>query len=352
MDTLRPVFAERTDIDVRFLVTRGPSRLASPLVALRALARLVDASLRRQVDLVHVNLGAHGSCYRKIALLAIPRLLKLPYVLHLHGSAFESFWAEAPTVARRRIDRLFLEAAQVVVLGEPWRRLVIGRLPTVASRTVVLQNASPAFEAHVERGDDRAQLLFLGELGARKGSPILIDALSLLKTTKPWRAVIAGEGDAAPILAAVQRYSLGGCVNLPGWVGPSDVQALLATSHILVLPSFEENLPMAVIEAFAAGLAVVATPVGALPDILKHGETGLVVTPGDAEGLADALSTLIDDPALRRRLGAAAQAYHAEHLVLSGYADRLVEVWRAAAHAVSSERPMQECNFKTPLERI
>jgi glycosyltransferase involved in cell wall biosynthesis len=114
-------------------------------------------------------------------------------------------------------------------------------------------------------------------------------------------------------------------------VEPEDVTRLLAASDIFALPSFSENLPMSVIEAMAAGLAVVATPVGAVEDIVSHGETGLLVQPGNAGELADALRQLITDAPLRARLGKAAKATHRARLDIAPYVENLTAIWREVA---------------------
>jgi glycosyltransferase involved in cell wall biosynthesis/O-antigen/teichoic acid export membrane protein len=333
MDGLRPLLDARRDVSIRFIATRGRRLWTSPVTSALAMARLTLACTLKQVDLIHVNLGARLGCYRKMALIAIPRRLGTPYVLHLHGSAFEAFWLAAPRFAQRRIDRLFRDAAQVVVLGEAGRKLVARRVPEAAPRITILPNATAPIEKQWGLSDQGVQLLFLGELSARKGASVLIEALGRLRTDVPWRAVIAGDGHVAAARRSVKRFGLCGRVRLTGWVGAAEIERLLATSDILVLPSFEETLPMAVIEAFGAGLAVIATPVGAVPDILKPGETGMTVAPGDVAGLTEAIDVLIEDPVLRDRLGAAAGAYHAAHLSLAPYAELLVGLWRAAAGA-------------------
>ncbi len=320
MDSLRGPLAARSDVRVRLLTTRGSRTWASPAVALAALC-----AWRRRV--IHVNLGAHGGCYRKMLLLAIPRLLGTPYVLHLHGSAFEGFWARAPAPLRRRIDRLFADAAQVIVLGETGRRLVTERAPRAAQRTAVLPNATPPFTLP-RSSSPSARILFLGELGPRKGADVLVEALGRLPPGGPWRAVIAGDGDRAALGRRVRALGLAEQVDLPGWLDPMGVNACLAASDILVLPSFEETLPMAVVEAFGAGLAVIATPVGSLADILIPEETGLFVAPSDAEGLAQAIHRLAAAPELRQSLGQAAKAYHARRLSIGPYCDELVDLWR------------------------
>ena len=110
-----------------------------------------------------------------------------------------------------------------------------------------------------------------------------------------------------------------------------DVERLIDKADILVLPSYIENLPMSVIEGMAAGLAVIATPVGATADIIKHDVTGLLVEPGNTAALAEALRQLASDPRMRKRLGAAAQAYHRRELDTRRYVDRLMVPWTFAA---------------------
>ena len=88
---------------------------------------------------------------------------------------------------------------------------------------------------------------------------------------------------------------------------------------------------MAIIEAFAAGVAVVATPVGAIPEVIQNGQNGILVPTGDSEALAGALELLIADPSLRRRLGNNARSDHAKRYEMRSYIAALIDIWRAAA---------------------
>src|SRR5262249_31080471 len=151
--------------------------------------------------------------------------------------------------------------------------------------------------------------------------------LSRLPLDLPWIATLAGNGLVDETRAAIARAGLGNRVRVPGWVGPQPRDALLRAATIFVLPSLSENLPMAVIEAFAYAVAVICTPVGALPEIVKHGETGLFVPPGDVDRLADALLRLAKDAELRQRLGMNAKAEHMTRLEIRHYTERLITVW-------------------------
>ena len=147
-----------------------------------------------------------------------------------------------------------------------------------------------------------------------------------------WRATIAGDGEVEAARRKAVEYGLAERVDLPGWVDSGRVAELIASADILVLPSFSENLPLSVVEGMAAGLAIVATPVGAVEDIIADNETGLLVKPGDVDGLTEALTRLVEDAPLRQRLGAAALAIHREKLDVEPFATALREVWVEAAH--------------------
>lgn len=317
-----------------FGATRGGGPLAlSPLHLAGFLGRMVAMRASGRLDLVHINLASNGSTYRKLVIAAVARTLGVPYVLHLHGADYRTFWSDKRPWLSQRIRTMFEGAARIVVLGRVWRDFVAARAPAAADRIVIVPNASaPPVLPHIG-GGETAHILFLGRIGDRKGVPQLGEALFRMKDLPGWRATIAGDGHVEAARARATDYGLTDRVELPGWVGPERVARLIASADILVLPSFSENLPVAIIEAMAAGVAVVATPVGAVEDIVADGETGLLVPPGDVDALAMALTRLVEDPALRQRLGQAGLALHREKLDLVPFADAMQRVWVEAAAA-------------------
>jgi glycosyltransferase involved in cell wall biosynthesis len=318
-----------------FAATRGAGSLAlSPLHMARFVGKMLAMRARGQLDLVHINLASNGSTYRKLLIAATARALGVPYVLHLHGADYRTFWSDKRPWLSSRIREMFEGAARVIVLGRVWRDFVAERAPRAAGRIEIVPNASaPPVLPHIG-GGERVHILFLGRIGDRKGVPQLGEALFRMKDMPGWRATIAGDGHVEAARAKAAGYGLTDRVDLPGWVGPDRVAELMASADILVLPSFSENLPVAIIEAMAAGVAVVATPVGAVEDIIADGETGLLVPPGDVDALTAALHRLVDDPALRERLGTAGRALHREKLDLVPFADAMQRVWTEAAATV------------------
>lgn len=337
MDELRAHLAAHPSpgLVVRFGVTRGQgSLLLSPFLMIRTLSTIIGDKWRGRLDLLHVNLSSHGSTWRKLVIVLAAGLLGIPYLVHLHGSGFRPFWDGAPARASARIAAMFRAAAAVLVLGSVWRDFVLERVPEAKNRIVILPNAVPT--AQDARPDlvEKPTILFLGQVGARKGVPELVRALTKLPRDREWRAIIAGNGEVEQTRGEIVRLGLAERVEVPGWVGPAEVRALLRAATILVLPSHEENLPMSVIEGMAHGLAIVTTPVGAVEDIIRSGETGLLVPPGDSDALAGALGRLLADRDLCNQLGRAARDFHARHLETGGYVDRLVRIWREAAAGI------------------
>ncbi len=334
MDALRAELARvpLRSVKVSFTATRGTGHIAlAPFHFAWSLTRLITLGLFGRLDLLHVNLSSSGSTLRKVMLCRVARLLGIPYVIHLHGSRFRQFFEATGRFSRSEIVGMFCGADRVLVLGRLWQQFLTFHMPDIADRIHVLPNASRRPPLPVSRTPGVAKIVFLGEVGRRKGVPLLLEALSSARDLEGWCAVIAGNGELEAARQQIARLGLADRVSLPGWLGPNQVEALLASADILVLPSSDENLPMSIIEAMAQGLAVVATPAGAVEDIIRHGETGLLVPHGDKAALAAALRRLLTDPQLRLRLGRAAQTFHKANLEIGPYLGRLVEIWSAAA---------------------
>jgi glycosyltransferase involved in cell wall biosynthesis len=117
-------------------------------------------------------------------------------------------------------------------------------------------------------------------------------------------------------------------VYLPGWQTAEQVHDLLDAADILFLPSHHEGLPMAILEAMASGVAVVASPVGAIPDAIVDGESGLLVPCGDVDALSKAILRLLRDPALRQRLASNARARFERLFTIDRTAAAVATVYR------------------------
>lgn len=293
---------------IAYLATHCDGSAAAKLRAmLGAYWRFLLLLVRGQIGLVHVHVASRASFWRKLPLFALAFLFRIPAILHLHGAEFAIFYGQESGPVRRRIIRaVFNRVSRVVVLSAAWKTWVesIGvRTPTLAIYNPVMLPAPTAWSAR-----RRGQLLFLGRLGKRKGSYDLLDAMTRIAAQHgDMKALLGGDGDVPQIAARAAALGIAGNIELLGWVGGEQKNALLATAEVYVLPSYNEGLPMSVLEAMAAGMPVVSTPVGGIPEAVTDGVEGYLVAAGDIDGLAGRLRQLLSDPGLSERMGAAAR---------------------------------------------
>jgi phenylacetate-CoA ligase len=263
------------------------SRRAKLAVFMHAVAAL----LRARPRIVHVHAASHASFYRKAVLLALARARGCRTVLHLHGGGFAAFSSKKQALVRHTLQR----SDAVLALSTHWAEYVRTLAPGAPVR--VLPNAVALPEqpaADVTPG----RILFLGRLEAAKGVAELVDAVARLAPRYPMlRLVLAGSGD----VHARAPY-----IELTGWIDAARCAQELDRAAIFCLPSHAEGLPLALLEAMAAGKAIVASAVGAIPEALAP-DAGLLVPPGDVDALAAALEQLLADPVAAAAMGARAR---------------------------------------------
>jgi len=321
-------------VSTRVIDTRGPGGVpAGGFWFLLALARFLAA---RRVDVVHLHMSTRGSVVRKCLLIWVAVALRRPVIVHMHGADFFPFFEALRPLWQRQIGLALRRARHVVVLGEGWRRFLIERAGLPEHRVSVVRNGVPAPATRPRVQENPTHILFLGRLGARKGVPELLAALgSQAMQTLPWRATLAGDGDVPGFSAMAARAGLGERIAFPGWVDSARAAALMASADLLVLPSHHEALPMAVVEALAAAVPVLTTPVGVIGELLTDGQTALLVAPGDVPALTAALVRLVGDPSLRARLGQAGHAVFRAELDVAVTARQMFALYADAARAVA-----------------
>jgi glycosyltransferase involved in cell wall biosynthesis len=270
---------------------------------LRGLLELLALMRRLRPHLVHANSSKAGVLGRVAARLAgVPAR-----VLTVHGWAFNATTGPASHLylwAERAARPL---ATATICVSESERAAGLAARTCDAERTLVVPNAIPLDgRALASPGREPAKLVSVGRLQSPKDPLALVRALARLRG-REFRALLVGDGPLRPAVEEeIRRSGLDANVELAG--ERQDVARLLARSQLFVLSSRSEAMPITVLEAMAAGLPVVATRVGGMPELVREGESGLLVRPGDADELARALARLLDDPKARERFGRAARA--------------------------------------------
>lgn len=325
---------------VYFPTYRQPGMLPRLRQAVVALFKLLTACLRGRVILLHVHCASRGSFWRKAIYCALANAFGRPYIVHLHGGEFPEFFSqECGAIGRLIVRRTMLQAACVVALTEKWESWLRDTFPGVVvariGNPVVVSVVPPPIR---ERG---RTVLYLGRMYPEKGVLELIRAASLVCREFPdARFVLAGSATAsfmAEMVALVAALELNTQVVFPGWITGAAKDRLLAECDVFVLPSYAEGLPLGLLEAMVAARAVVTTPVGGIPDVVRSGENGMLIPPRNVTALATALVSLLADEPRRRAMGEAARA-----CVIETFSDQVVFAQIGEMYRKCGARPLKE----------
>jgi len=262
---------------------------------------------RGRFDVVHVHWPVPHALFGWVARRACgARLVTTWYGVELR-------WVKTSLPWLRRFVLWALATSDAVVAISSYTAREIAELSPVPVRVIpyTVGFGDPGGAAGVADPDGFV-ILFVGRLVERKGVRYLIDAVARLPLERRAKLVVIGDGPEREVLAPqAQRAGLGARVELRGRVSHAELRRAYASASAFVLPSIvdsrgdTEGLGVVLLEAMTYGVPVVGSNVGGITDIVRDGETGLLVPPGDPAALAAALERLAADPALARRLGEA-----------------------------------------------
>ena len=274
------------------------SSMASCVSQLRSIFR------RHEVGVVHSHeftMAVFGA--------AAARSLGLRHVITMHGNQ----WMTDSWKRRTALRVAFRMTHEVTAVSGDTRDHLVETLGRPAERVRVIVNGVPvrqgdgdAVREEFSLAPETLLLLAVGGLHPRKGHDVLLRALSGADGEKPWKLIIAGQGpERARLQELAESEGIAERVLLVGQ--REDIPDLQAAADLFVMPSLWEGLPLAMLEAMLAATPVVASRISGIPEAIRDGEEGLLVPPGDVSALREALSRMMADDDLRRRLGAAGE---------------------------------------------
>lgn len=259
---------------------------------------------KRNYDIYHIHAASYGSTFRKGWYVYAAKKWGKKVILHIHGAEYMIFYDKSNK--KKKIRSILNAADRVIALSNEWKH----RFDETFGLTncVVLENGidmerlQPAITSYQEHPHT---FVSLGRLGERKGTYDLITAIEQAKTEVPdIKCYLAGDGEIEKCKDLIEQKKLDNNIIVVGWADFDKKLELLRKSSVLVLPSYNEGLPMAILEGMACGKAIISTTVGAIPEVVKK-ENGILVQPGDISGLRDALCKYCMDLEEVERIGSA-----------------------------------------------
>ncbi|MEA5449341.1 glycosyltransferase family 4 protein [Leptolyngbya sp. CCNP1308] len=293
--------------------------------------------LQKEVDLVHIHCSERGSLLRKILIGSVAYQAGIPYILHAHGCEFHVFYSQLPNILKKIIDAFFRRSSMLIVLSESWKEFYISNCKLQPEQVMVLKNPVvfpryvPLRSAASLNKTRCIKFLFMGKINERKGVYDLVQSISKMdpKDQEKITVILAGSGEVEQLKSFADDLNVLNQLQFLGWVNAEVRDRLLAEADVFILPSYNEGLPMALLEAMSWGLPVITTAVGGIPEVVTPNVNGFLLQPGDIVGLSNAMSSLINNGSLRSNLGSKARNGIAS-LDIESYSERLFGLYKKA----------------------
>ena len=327
-----------TVVGDRPLKQSGVLSLRNILLVISQYYRFLYTLARFQPQVIHVQTSQSIAWLKDTFFILVGKTFGRQIVIHVHAADFDELYKKGQPVWQWYTSRVFNLADVVIAVSAEWRNYLATIVPVdkIYSFTncIDVDVLSPHSSPRSSNGLTKA--LFLGSVGPRKGAFDLLEALGRLSSRgvvlKVW---IAGyeerEGDLDLAQARLAELRLKNVCELLGSVAGLKKAQLLSEANLFVLPSYHEGLPMAILEALAAGLPVITTPVGGIPEVVRDGYNGFLIPPGDVEALAEKLAILAGDPRLCASMGKRSREIAERELDMKPYVERLVALYESIA---------------------
>ncbi len=253
----------------------------------------------KNIKLVHIHTASRGSFLRKFFVAVIAKIFNKKILLHIHGAEFDIFYQKSPTFIKKIITKTLNSSDLVIVLSKQWKDKVlkISLNPNVK----ILYNPTIIKELN-QTNSDKTNFLFMGHLGKRKGVYDIIEAGKYI-TNKAVQINLYGDGNIEEFKKLVIDNNLQDKIIIKGWISGEEKIEVFKNSNALILPSYNEGLPISILEAMAYGMPVISTPVGGIPEAVENGFNGFLIQPGDFKALAERIDILASDEQLRENMG-------------------------------------------------
>lgn len=257
----------------------------------------------KSIKIVHIQGAAFASFERNMFFVRVGKKFGKKVIMHMHCADFESYYN--PSSHKQRIVDTINACDLYLVLSDSWKTY-FESIGVKSDIIKVLNNTiTPPILKEVNRSPDTFNLLYLGVIGQRKGIYDILKALkdNLEKFETKVRLRVGGNQEEDKLMAYIKDNGLQNMVTFEGFVTGDKKIECLNWADVYILPSFNEGLPIGILEAMSYGHPIISTPVGGIPEVLKDGVNGVMVEPGNVEQIANAISTFVEHKELVKEYG-------------------------------------------------
>jgi len=323
-------------IDIRVLnnVKTTPinrSLLQGIIAQLRLLARLISLCLAWKPQIVHIHTCSWFTFWRSSADVIIARLLRKRVLLHIHGGEFKLFLESLSPLKASMVRFIFFLCSKVIVLSHSWKLLLVDWCNP--DKLEIVQNGTSIEPRQNLPTDNVFMIVCFANYERRKGQLDLLNAVSTLKTQDNRQISVAllgtesEVGQRQTLLNLTNVLGLADQVFIPGPVTGKEKDAWWMKANCFCIPSYNECMPMSMLEAMAKGIPVVASRVGGIPEMVEDQMEAFLYEAGDVSSLSSCLQRLLDNPEVAERLGCAGRDRQIRDFNIGKTANRLLSVY-------------------------
>lgn len=260
-----------------------------------------------KIEIVHIHGAAKGSIVRKFIIFFISKyVFNKRVIYHSHGSELMIFYNKTNILLKNLMVFFFNKVDLIVCLSEKWKSFFLKEFNP--NDILVLENIVEKPDKYVFQSEIKLPLkfLFLGLIGERKG---IFDLLEAIKNRKDYfdnkiELLIGGNGQIDRLKKYVNEYGLESIVKYQGWVIGEKKKELLKSCNLYILPSYNEGLPLSILEAMTYSLPIISTPVGGISEIVKENYNGFLINPGDIKTLEKTIMWFLNNVSSIESMGA------------------------------------------------
>lgn len=277
--------------------TASNGKLLNFLTLLIAVIKLPCILIVNRKAIVHIHGASYNSFKRKKLLYQIIRLFGNKVVYHIHGAEFHDFFFKSTKKRQRKISNLINNVDCVICLSLQWKQFFLTNFEPI--KIEILPNiVEEPTHLGLPISKTTFDFLFLGHISERKGIWLLLSVVEQLKFELKGKFVfyIGGNGEVEKLKMKIKEKKLEGIIEFIGWVSDEKKIQYLNKADAFILPSYNEGLPISILEAMTYGLPIVSTKVGGIPEVLKDGINGFLIEPGNECQLSLIIKKVINDP--------------------------------------------------------
>lgn len=293
--------------DFRFIETH---KEGTPIVKialyLKALLHFITKLIiRSEIKIIHIHGASYGSFYRKFSFFLIAKyLFNKKVIYHVHGAEYHLFYQKSKGFSKKGINFFINNADCVICLSQKWEDF----FKTIFSpkKVVIVPNIIDYPDnSLVKTNTNELKFLFLGKVGQRKGVYDLLDVIHQKRSYYKGKVKlqIGGNGEVELLEKMIKEKDLTEMVEYIGWVSSAEKNRYLNDCDVYILPSYNEGLPISILEAMSYGKPIISTPVGGIPEIVIPGRNGFLVEPGNLKSIDEVITNCVENKSSLVRLG-------------------------------------------------